>query len=115
MPKTRVYLSESQKHEFCLYARQNDKLTRKKYVNWIERKWSIRVDESTISRILKKSEEILDAKLTQPNAKRHKSVMVPELELALKEFILVYQDSYFNQRHLDRKSKAICRRLWSCR
>jgi|GraSoiStandDraft_52_1057288.scaffolds.fasta_scaffold34078_1 hypothetical protein len=93
MPKTRVYLSESQKREFCLYARQNDKLTRKEYVNWIERQWGIRVDDSTITRILKKSEEVLNAELTQPNAKRHKSVTVPELELALKEFVLVYQDT----------------------
>ena len=93
MPKTRVYLSESQKREFCLYARQNDKLTRKEYVNWIERQWGIRVDDSTITRILKKSEEVLNAELTQPNAKRHKSVTVPELELALKEFVLVYQDN----------------------
>ena len=93
MPKTRVYLSESQKHEFCLYARQNNKLTRKEYVNWIEKQWKIRVDDSTITRILKKSEEILNAELTQPNAKHHKSVTVPQLELALKEFVLVYQDT----------------------
>ena len=56
MPKTRVYLSESQKREFCLYARQNDKLTRKEYVNWIERQWGIRVDDSTITRILRSTQ-----------------------------------------------------------
>lgn len=59
MPKSKVSLSDSQKRELCLYARQSGKLTRKEYVDWIEKKWSIRVDESTISRILKKSEEIL--------------------------------------------------------
>ena len=56
MPKTRTYLSDSQKYEFCLYAHQNNKLTRKEYVNWIERKWAIRVDESTITRILRNTQ-----------------------------------------------------------
>jgi len=54
MLKSKVSLSDSQKRELCSYARQSGKLTRKEYVNWIEKKWSIRVDESTISRILKK-------------------------------------------------------------
>jgi|SRR6185312_2264922 len=108
MPKTRTYLSDSQKYEFCLYAHQNNKLTRKEYVNWIERKWAIQVDDSTITRILKKSEEILNTELTQPNAKRHKSVTVPELELALKEFIIVYQDTaFFTDAILTEKAKQL--------
>ena len=51
--KSKVTLNNSQKHEFCLYARDN-KLTRKEYVNWIEQKWGFKVNESTITRILQK-------------------------------------------------------------
>jgi hypothetical protein len=91
-PKSKITLSDSQKHEFCLHVRNSNKMTRKEYVNWIEQKWGVRVDESTITRILQKSDDILNTEIANPEAKRHKSVTVPELELALKEFVLIYQD-----------------------
>ena len=40
--KSKVTLNNSQKYEFCLYARDN-KLARKEYVNWIEQKWGLKV------------------------------------------------------------------------
>lgn len=89
--KSKVSLSDSQKYELCLYARDN-KLTRKEYINWIEQKWGLRVNESTITRIMQRSDEILNTEISNPKAKRHKPVTIPELELALKEFILIYQD-----------------------
>jgi hypothetical protein len=52
----RTTLSEIQKRELCVYARDN-KRTRTQYVNWIEEKWSVRVNESTITRILQTAEE----------------------------------------------------------
>ena len=58
-PKSKVTLSDSQKHEFCLHVRNSIKMTRKEYVNWIEQKWGLKVNESTITRILQKSDEIL--------------------------------------------------------
>ena len=90
-PKSKVTLSNSQRYEFCLFA-GNNKLTRKEYVDWIEQKWGIKVVETTITRILQKKEEILNTEVTNPDAKRLKNLTVPELELALKEFILIYQD-----------------------
>ncbi|PKB98743.1 hypothetical protein RhiirA5_430875 [Rhizophagus irregularis] len=51
----------------------------------------VRVDESTITRILKSKNKRLGTEIANPEAKRHKSVLVPELELALKEFVLNYQ------------------------
>lgn len=88
--KSKVSLNDSQKCELCLYARDN-KLTRKEYINWIEQKWGVRVNESTITRIIQ-SDEMLSTEISNPNAKRHKPVTIPELELALKEFILIYQN-----------------------
>ena len=89
-PKKKITLTNTQKHELCLYARDN-KLTRSKYVNWIEQKWELRVDKSTITRILQIKDKRLTTEVINPDAKRHKSVIVPELELALKEFVLTYQ------------------------
>lgn len=90
MSLKRTTLSEIQKRELCIYARDN-KRTRAQYVNWIEEKWSVRVNESTITRILQTAEERLGSETINPNSKRHKSVTYPELELALKEFVLNYQ------------------------
>ncbi|CAG8515946.1 27146_t:CDS:2, partial [Racocetra persica] len=44
------------------------------------------------SRILQTKNQRLLNKVTNPEAKHYKAVTVPELELALKEFILIYQD-----------------------
>ena len=91
MPKKNISLSDIQKYEFCLYARDNKK-NRTQYVDWIEQKWGVRVNESTITRILQSKEKRLNTEITKPKAKRHKPVIVPELELALKEFVLCYQN-----------------------
>src|ERR1044072_4029458 len=88
--KKKITLSDSQKYELCLYADEH-KLTRTQYINWIEEKWGVRVDESTITRILQSKNKRLTTDLTHPEKKRHKSVTSPELELALKEFVLNYQ------------------------
>lgn len=89
-PKTKIYLTDAQKHEFVLYA-QNNKGTRGQYADWIEERWGLRVDKSTITRILQTMDERLSTDVITPNAKRHRSVTVPELEIALKEFVLNYQ------------------------
>jgi len=88
--KKPVTLTNSQKYELCLYANHN-KLTRKQYVDWVKQKWKVRVDESTITRILQTQNKRLSSELITPEHKRNRSVMYPELELALKEFVLRYQ------------------------
>jgi len=50
----------------------------------------VRVNESTITRILQTKNKRLSAEVNNPEQKRHRSVMYPELELALKEFVLKY-------------------------
>src|SRR5215204_755685 len=107
----KVTLNNSQKYEFCLYARDN-KLARKEYVNWIEQKWGLKVNESTITRILQKSDEILNTEISNPEAKRHKSITFPELELALKEFILIYQSkTILSDALIIEKAKQLADRL----
>jgi hypothetical protein len=90
MPKKYTALSDIQKYELCIYARDNKK-TRAQYIDWIEQKWGVRVNESTITRILQSKEKRLTTEIINPEAKRHKPVVVPELELSLKEFVLCYQ------------------------
>jgi len=55
MSLKRTTLTEIQKCELCVYARDN-KRTRAQYVGWIEEKWSVKVNESTITRILQTAE-----------------------------------------------------------
>ena len=56
----------------------------------------------------KKKEEILNTEFTNPNTKRHKTVTVPEPELALKEFILINQNrAILNEAILIEKAKQI--------
>ena len=51
----------------------------------------VRVNKSTITRILQSKDKWLTTEIINPETKRHKSVAFPELELALKEFVLYYQ------------------------
>jgi hypothetical protein len=88
--KNKVTLTDSQKYELCLYANENKK-TRSDYIDWVEQKWDVRIDKSTVTRILKTKEKRLSSDQINSTQKRHKSVTFPELELALKEFILSYQ------------------------
>ena len=90
MPPKKITLTNAQKHEFCLYAHDN-KRTRAQYIYWIEEKWGVKIYESTVTRILQSSDKRLTSEVANPEAKRHRSVTVPELELALKEFVLCYQ------------------------
>src|SRR6266498_3860525 len=69
-PKKKVTLTDSQKYELCLYA-NNNKRTRFQYVNWIEQKWGLRVDESTITRILQTKDKRLTTEVIKPVKKRH--------------------------------------------
>jgi hypothetical protein len=83
-------LTDKQKFELCQYARDN-RQTLKEYVNWVKVNWNVTIHESTISRILKSSDKRLNEDVTSPDTKRHKPVKFPELELALREFVLTYQ------------------------
>ena len=57
-PKSKTTLTDSQKYELCLYARDHKK-SRAEYVNWIENKWQVRVNEFTITRISQRSNQLL--------------------------------------------------------
>lgn len=48
MTKKKITLTEIQKYQLCLYARNNKKI-RSQYIDWIEQKWEVRVDKFTIS------------------------------------------------------------------
>jgi hypothetical protein len=56
MSLKRTTLTEIQKRELCIYARDN-KRTRAQYVDWIEKEWHVRVNESTITCILQTTEK----------------------------------------------------------
>ncbi|CAG8710758.1 2870_t:CDS:2, partial [Dentiscutata erythropus] len=80
MPK-RTTLTDAQKCKLCIYAHDN-KSTRSQYVNWIENKWGVRVDEN----------ERISSEITNPDAKCHRAVTYLALDYALKEFVLIYQN-----------------------
>jgi hypothetical protein len=111
MSLKRTTLTEIQKRELCVYAHDN-KRTRAQYVDWIEKKWSVRVNESTITRILQTAANRLSSETTSPNTKRHKSVTYLELEFAFKEFVLNYQHlTVLSDALLIKKAKMIADRL----
>ncbi len=63
-------LTDAQKREFCLYARDN-KRTRIQYVDWIKEKWEVRFNESTITRILQSSDKQFITEIANSEIKWH--------------------------------------------
>src|SRR6266542_4300441 len=105
--KKRVFLTDGQKYELCLYA-NNNKKTRIQYADWAEQKWGVRVDETTITRILQSKDERLSTEVIYSEQRRHRPVTFPELELALKEFVLSYQHrAILNDAILIKKAKLL--------
>src|SRR5438128_12102478 len=51
----------------------------------------VKVNQPSRARILKSSDKRLNEDFTSSDTKRHKPVKFPELELALREFVLTYQ------------------------
>ena len=56
MPPKKTTLTDIQKYELCLYARDNKK-TRSQYIDWIEEQWGVRVNESIITGILQSKDK----------------------------------------------------------
>jgi hypothetical protein len=48
LKKNYITLTDSQKQELCLFAQDNKK-TRTQYIDWVEKKWRVKVTESTIT------------------------------------------------------------------
>jgi len=90
LPKiTRTVLTNLQRHELCLKKQNNPAMTQKDLVEWCELTFKVKIDQTTVSRILKRSNEFLDIdKLDKPLQKRARNVKFPELEDALLEWCL---------------------------
>ncbi|GES95657.1 hypothetical protein RCL_jg27890.t1 [Rhizophagus clarus] len=63
-------LTETQKQELCIYARDNSNRIQTQYISWIEEKWGVTVNKSTIIRILQTAKERLNSKIISSNKKR---------------------------------------------
>jgi hypothetical protein len=89
-----VSLSIKQKFELFNYARSNPHLKQTDLVDWINKEFKLKVDRSTVSKIInnpafekknKESEENIDGIRSKP-------VRFPELESLLKEWFLRYEN-----------------------
>ncbi|KAF9153910.1 hypothetical protein BG015_002336 [Linnemannia schmuckeri] len=91
-PTKRATLTESQKYEVCAYMHDQftthaTHLTNKAVVQYIESRYGLKVNESTVSRLRAQSSTRLAQGVTNPALKRHRAVMFPQLEARLAEFV----------------------------
>ncbi|KAF9911764.1 hypothetical protein EC991_002492 [Linnemannia zychae] len=114
----RLTLTESQKYEVCAYMRDQEEaaaaaaatsnndgshasynstqpgksnshhLTNKAIALYIESKYHLKVNESTVSRLRAQSATRLSKGVVNPALKRHRAVMFPELENRLGEYVV---------------------------
>jgi hypothetical protein len=90
---TKTTLTNLQRHDICLKRRDNPAITQKDLVQWCEEEFSVKIDQATISRILKRSNEFLGTDtLKNPLQKRARNVKFPELEKAVLEWCLRAQE-----------------------
>src|SRR6266542_120100 len=77
--------------QYVQYAQYGNMLPKKKVTLTDSQKWELRVNKSTITRILQTKDKRLTIEVIKPDTKCHKGIIIPELELALKKFVLTYQ------------------------
>jgi hypothetical protein len=82
----KMSLNLSQKIQLCKHSRDNKPLKQSDLVDWVSKKFDLKVDRSTVSKILKNSESILES--TKSSAIRSKVVKFPKLEEMLREWFL---------------------------
>ena len=67
-------------------------MTGRELVQWCEQEFHVKVDPTTVSRLLKRSSEFLEVDvLEKPLQKRARNVRFPELENAITEWCLQAQ------------------------
>lgn len=82
----KMSLNLSQKIQLCEHSRGNKSLKQSDLVDWVSKKFGLKIDRSTVSKILINSESILES--TKSSAMRSKAVKFPKLEEMLREWFL---------------------------
>jgi DDE superfamily endonuclease len=85
--KRRVPLTDAQKREICEIAKADPSLSHSGIAKVFEGRHGIRVERSTVTRVVARSGEWLDRPLRTPNAKRRQVSRFPALEAATFEFV----------------------------
>lgn len=89
----KVTLTNHQRRAICLKKRDDPAITQKDLVQWCEQEFSVKIDQTTVSRVLKRSSEFLATDtLNKPLQKRARNVKFPELEEAVLEWCLRVQE-----------------------
>lgn len=89
-PKTRSRLSDAQRKEICEYAAKNQNAKHHEIAEEFKKRYStLQLDRSTVSKILKKSEQYMNLpeESVSANRFRHKPVKYPTLELAMSVWV----------------------------
>jgi hypothetical protein len=84
-------LTNAQRREVCLKKKSCPNLTQADLVDWIDKTFSIKVDQATVSRLLKRSTNLLADELENPEQKRARLVKFPQVEETLAEWCLQSQ------------------------
>ncbi|CAG8444282.1 2386_t:CDS:2, partial [Acaulospora morrowiae] len=91
--KKLVTLNDLQRRALCEFHRANPSFKQADLVRWIKEKFGLDIHVSTISRTLARSSEVLcTSTIVTPAVKRHRSVKSPNLDSALFEWILIFQE-----------------------
>ncbi len=69
-------LNQSQKIQLCEHSRDNKSLKQSDLVDYVSMKFDLKIDRSTVSKILKYSESILES--TKSSAMRSKFMKFPK-------------------------------------
>jgi hypothetical protein len=88
-----VSLTNKQKIELCNFSRDNPKVKQSDLVQWVMKTYDLKVDRSTISKILNNTSfNQKNTKVTQLDSKRTKKVQFPQLDDMLTEWFLRFEN-----------------------
>ena len=103
-----VFMPFYMKKELCEYAECNPKSSQKSLVKWVEEKFKLRVNQSTISLTLKAKERYLGTAPLNKNAKKTIKVNYPEVEERLLSWLVKTQEqTTVRAEHMQEKARQL--------
>ena len=92
--KREVDATESERFQLCAYSQTHPKATQHELFNWFSTKFKKQINQSTVSRILKRFRDDVPSPghpLSTSTVKRTRRVKFPELDTVLYDWFLCFE------------------------
>lgn len=105
------FLTNAQRRSLCEYKIKYPSISQIQLVKYMSEEHNVTITQATVSKTLKKSSRIMQDSELDLNLKRNISINYPDVDKALVEWVLMYQERFNIIGYLIETKAAECRKL----